>query len=201
MMKKKIKLIMILALILLVSFFLDGPVASLFLLLRHPFLDKVMEWFSHEITVFVVLVIVSTLFLYNEKKKRFIPVLFTSFFLGIIISKLLKFVFIRPRPQGMEYMNIGFLDFNLKLPDYSFPSAHATSSFSVLPILDKEFRKVQFFWIFFSVMVVISRIYLNEHYLSDTVAGSIMGYALGYFLLKMEQKHGYAKKFFQKVRV
>ena len=196
-MKKKIKLIAILALILLVSFFLDKYVAQLIQLIKHPILDVIMEWFSHEITVFVILVIISALFLYNEKKKRYIPVLFTSFFLGIILSKLFKFIFIRPRPQGIEYMKIGFLDFNLKLADYSFPSTHATSAFSVLPILDKQFRKLQFFWIFFSVMIALSRIYLNEHYLSDIVAGTMLGYAIGYFLLKLEQKYGFAKKFFR----
>ena len=105
----------------------------------------------------------------------------------------------RPRPTGIEFMKIGLFDFSLSLPDYSFPSTHTTSAFSVLPVLDKQFRKLQFFWIFFSIMIAISRIYLNEHYLSDIVAGAILGYVIGYYLLKLEQKHGFAKKLFQKV--
>ncbi len=193
----KIKLIMMLALTFLISFFFDKPVAQFIQLIKHPFLDTIMKWFSHELTVFVILVIISALFLYNEKKKRYIPILFTSFFLSIALSKLFKFIFMRPRPQGVKLMKFGFLDYTLNLPDYSFPSTHATSAFSVLPILDKQFKKLQFFWIFFSVMVGISRIYLNEHYLSDVVAGTILGYATGYFILKLEKKYGFAKKFFQ----
>ena len=65
-MKKKIKLIAILALILLVSFFLDNYVAQLIQLIKHPFLDVIMEWFSHEITVFVILVIKKYCELHNS---------------------------------------------------------------------------------------------------------------------------------------
>ena len=107
----------------------------------------------------------------------------------------------RPRPLGTIFHSIGFQNHAFEFPDYSFPSAHSSTAFSVLPILDKDFKKTHIFWVFFSVMIAISRIYLNEHYLSDIVAGSILGYVIGYYLLKLEKKHGFGKRFFQKVRV
>ncbi len=198
-MKKRVKFFVFLSLLLIISLFLDKYVIQLMQLIKHPILDVIMEWFSNEITVFVVLVIISGLFLYQERKTNHIIILLGSFFTSFLITYLFKFIIMRPRPLGTNFHSIGFFDYNIKFPDYSFPSAHTSTAFSVLPVLDKDFKKIHIFWIFFSVMIAISRIYLNEHYLSDIVAGSILGYAIGYCLLKVEKKHGFAKRFFQKV--
>jgi len=195
----KTKTIAILAISLFVSFFLDQLVSSFFYTINIPLLDVIMEWFSHEITVFVVLVIISGLFLYEEKKSKFIPILFISFFTGIVISYLLKFMIMRTRPEGLLYFTLSLIGLNFKFPDYSFPSTHSVMAFSVLPVLDKEFRKLKFFWIFFSVMIALSRIYLNQHYLSDVVAGIIIGYVTGHYILKLGEKHELAKKFFRNI--
>lgn len=199
--KKSVKIFVFLSLLLIISLFLDKFVMQLMFLIKNPFLDIIMEWFSNEITVFVILVIISGLFLYQERKTKHIAVLLGSFFTSFLLTYLFKLFFMRPRPLGTIFHSIGFFDYNLKFPDYSFPSAHSSTAFSVLPILDKEFKKIHIFWIIFSVMIAISRIYLNEHYLSDIIAGSILGYMIGYVLLKVEKKHGFGKRFFQKVRV
>lgn len=197
--KKKLKIIFSIIFALAVSFFLDKPIAQLMVLIKNPVLDVIMNWFSNEITVFIVLFIISAIFLYEEHKKRYIPVLFASFILGLIVSKIFKLVIARPRPYGLSYDTYGLGNYKMNLPDYSYPSSHATTAFSVLPLLDKELKHIKYFWIFFSSMIAISRIYLNQHYLSDVIAGIILGYLIGYYIFKLEEKHGMAKKIYQKI--
>jgi undecaprenyl-diphosphatase len=191
----KARIIGLMAIVLFISFFLDEPVARFFLLLQNPLLDIIMEWLSHELTLFIVLIVISCLFLYQERKTKFIPVLFVTFIAAFAISLLLKLTFMRLRPIGFSQNSLSMFGLSLLLPDYSFPSSHTTTAFSVLPVLDKEFRKLRGFWIVFAVLIAVSRIYLNQHHLSDIVAGIIIGYMIGHYILKIEHKHGIAKFF------
>ncbi len=187
------KVIICLSIILFGSFFIDNFVSENIIHLQHPILTSVMEWFSHEITVLVILVIISALFLYEEKKNRFIPVLFMSFITALIVTYFLKFMIMRPRPFGIVPFDFSLFGIVLTFVDYSFPSTHAAIAFSVLPVLDKEFRKLKWFWIFFSCVVAISRIYLNQHFLSDVIAGSMLGYMIGHYVMRIGEKHGIEK--------
>jgi undecaprenyl-diphosphatase len=175
------------------SFFFDRAISDSVAYIQHPLLTKVMEWFSHEITVLVILVILSALFLYEERKNKFIPFLFMSFITAFIVTYALKFIIMRPRPFGEKIIDLSFFNVALRFIDYSFPSAHSALAFSVLPILDKEFKKLKGFWIFFSCMIAISRIYLNQHFLSDVLAGCIIGYLIGEFVMRIGEKHDIGK--------
>jgi membrane-associated phospholipid phosphatase len=187
------KKIALLSVGLFASFFLDDIISKNIAYLNLPFLESIMRWFSHEITVFVVLVMISALFLYEERKNKFIPILFMSFLAALVLTYALKFMIMRPRPFGINYIDLSFLGTAFKFIDYSFPSTHSALAFSVLPILDKEFKKLKVFWIFFSCMVALSRIYLNQHFLSDVLAGCILGYMIGHYIIKLGEKHGIHK--------
>jgi undecaprenyl-diphosphatase len=179
--------------VLFASFFLDNFISENISYIQIPFAEKIMSWFSHEITVFVILVLISSLFLYEERKNKFIPVLFMSFIAAFILTYALKFMIMRPRPFGINYIDLSFLGAAFKFVDYSFPSTHSALAFCVLPVLDKEFRKLKVFWIFFSCMVAVSRVYLNQHFLSDVLAGSILGYMIGQYVMRLGEKHGIHK--------
>jgi membrane-associated phospholipid phosphatase len=186
----KTKKIAILCVLLFASFFIDSFISKNIIYIQVPLLVVIMGWFSHEITVLVVLVIISSLFLYEDKKNKFIPPLFMSFLVTLIVTYVLKVMVMRPRPFGIEYIDLSFLGMSLRLANYSFPSIHSAIAFCALPILDKEFRKLKWFWIFFSVMIALSRVYLNQHFLSDVIAGSILGYMIGHYMMRLGEKHG-----------
>jgi len=80
----------------------------------------------------------------------------------------LKMIIARPRPfEGFESAF------------YSFPSGHAAIAFSSIPAF-KNFPKPLFYsLIAFAVFVAVSRLYLQVHYFSDVVFGSVIGYFLG----------------------
>jgi len=59
----------------------------------------------------------------------------------------------------------------------SFPSGHSTSAFSLFTILALESSKKrnQIFLLLMAMSVAFSRIYLLQHFLIDTWAGSFIG--------------------------
>ncbi len=195
----KFKKVILSGIIILISFLLDDIAMQFFSLIQHNTLTQIMGWFSNLITVFFVLIVMSGFFMYQERKTKYIVVLILSFFLAILSSYLLKFILMRTRPEGLITHTISIFNLLIIFNDYSFPSAHTMTVFSVLPVLDLEFKKIKPLWIFISLMIAVSRIYLNQHYLSDVVAGAIFGYFLGEFILKVEKKNGLAKRILQKV--
>jgi undecaprenyl-diphosphatase len=58
-------------------------------------------------------------------------------------------------------------------------------------MLSKNFPKIK--WIFWvvAILVGLSRIYLEVHYLSDVLAGAIIGYSIGLLFLKLEEKYAW----------
>ncbi len=177
---------LLLILVFILSFIFDSAIVSLMNAISNRYIDYMMKWFSHLGSVFAILFITS-LFLWEEKKREWIPILVLSFVSSLALSYVFKFIFLRPRPLNLEKFLLG-------IPDYSFPSTHAAISFACVPVLDREFPVLKWFWIGFALLVSISRVYLVLHHLSDVVAGIILGYFSGYLLVKIEEKHGIFKR-------
>jgi len=108
-----------------------------------------------------------------------------------IITTVLKSIVGRSRP----YTNAGkahFRLFNVHAAYTSFPSGHSTVAFAVSTVLanntDNTYLKIVCYTA--STLVVASRIYHNAHWLSDTIAGSAIGYFVGDFV----SEHGSVNK-------
>jgi membrane-associated phospholipid phosphatase len=162
------------------SFLADRFVNSAAVSLQTQYLTGVMAWFSNLLTVFVVLVVMSSLFMLQEKKTRWLRAAWLSAIVALLLAAVFKEVFMRLRPVESA-IGAGLLF-------YAFPSAHAAVAFSLVPILGREFKYLKLFWITFAILICISRIYLGAHYLSDVIWGGILGYAIGMGFLWMEKK-------------
>jgi undecaprenyl-diphosphatase len=173
------KVFLLVGLFAIASFFLDKPVLSLMQAIQNRYLSSFLVWFSYMWTIFFVLLVMTSLFMLQEKKARWLKVVWLSVLSSFLLAVVLKPVFARSRP--FETAAIGLLF-------YSFPSAHALVAFSVVPVLDKAFKNLKPFWIGFAVMVCVSRVYLGAHYLSDVVIGGILGYAIGCCFVWLEEK-------------
>jgi membrane-associated phospholipid phosphatase len=95
---------------------------------------------------------------------------------GLIVNAGLKYAVGRARPED----GLGTTDFDpFKRSDASFPSNHATVMWATVTPFAKEYDAP---WLYGVAAVVnAGRITSREHWLSDTVASSLLGYAIGDF--------------------
>lgn len=168
-------------LIALISFFLsllvDQDVASFLAQYRTASLNVIFNFFTLIGTFIVIPLILISIYLWKTKNKRLIIQLWLSLFLSLAIAYLLKFTVQKPRPE--QALGIKAV---ISENGYSFPSAHATAAFSALPILDFVFKKSRFLWHTLAILVAFSRVYLGVHYLSDIIAGALIGYIVSDFV-------------------
>src|SRR5207248_3001799 len=97
--------------------------------------------------------------------------------LGILIFRALKVVVGRRRPCDQE----SHCWAKLLPPDqFSFPSGHSITAFAVAIPLSHYYPAAEPGLLFIACNVAVSRILLGMHFLSDVIAGALLGVGLGY---------------------
>lgn len=188
-MKKKniiqLSIISVTVIALIISIFFDNRVNEKILKFHTPFFDSFFAVISNFYLLIFVLFILTSVLMYVEKKREGILPLWVSLFATLVIVTVLKLLIARERP-------LPEIDFSLIA--YSFPSLHAAVSFAVVPILDREFPRLKYLWVIIGILVAISRVYLQLHYLSDVIAGALIGYIIGITTYYFNQKYFYKIK-------
>ena len=140
--------------------------------------DGIDEWRSSVLTKFFegltsfgspVVTLTLILFLFSFERS----VVGVSLLLGLVLSGVLVTVIKRfvGRVRPESHLDVVF-------SEESFPSGHSTNAFGSAMILSQYFgRRNLFFGL--AGLVAVSRVYLDDHYLSDVVAGSLLGVAIG----------------------
>lgn len=165
-----------------ISFFFDSYVTKFFSGFLNPFFVYAIALFKPIEFYIVFAILIIFILAIKHKKQEIIYFVFTVIF-TLIASFIIKFIVMRPRPLGF----IEYLPFT-NIIDYSFPSSHTAIIFSMLPLLDKELKHYRYFWIALVILIGLSRLYFNAHYLSDIIFGALLGYAIGYFILKTNMR-------------
>lgn len=93
-----------------------------------------------------------------------------AFVLAFCIADVLKVVVARPRP----YAGNGGWFFTTPADVWGFPSKHAAVTFSIATSLRHE-RILGIVAAVFAGLISFSRIYLGVHYLTDVLAGAVLG--------------------------
>jgi len=95
---------------------------------------------------------------------------------GIIVFKALKRLSHRPRPCQLEPHCWS----KVLPPDkFSFPSGHTMTAFSIALVLSYYYPSLEGTLLFLALSIGFSRIVLGMHFLSDVLAGIVLGVALG----------------------
>ena len=108
---------------------------------------------------------------------------------GVFVFKALKKLSQRPRPCQIEPHCWS----KVLPPDrFSFPSGHTMAAFSIALVLSYFYPSLETPLFFLAVSIAVSRIVLGMHFLSDVLAGMLIGAALGYVSLATFASFGWA---------
>ncbi len=142
--------------------------------ISNPFvngLNRVFSFFGTEMFFMIV-----ALLLYWCLDKRFGYRFFNIYILGVAVTNAMKIGFKRTRPFD-AYSDVQSLQD--KETSYSFPSGHTETAASVSTLLTikygKRFKAIPIVGAVLTVLVMLSRMYLGQHYLSDVFCGLTVG--------------------------
>jgi undecaprenyl-diphosphatase len=100
----------------------------------------------------------------------------SSAILGIFVFKLLKRLSQRSRPCQLEPHCWS----KVLPPDkFSFPSGHTMTAFSIALVVSYFYPALEGTLFFVAFSIAVSRIVLGMHFLSDVLAGIVLGVAIG----------------------
>ena len=94
-----------------------------------------------------------------------------------VSQKVLKPIFRRNRPW---FTREAAKVVGGKTPDHSFPSGHSAASFAAATALSMAYPEARPLLYLTASAIALSRIHLGHHFLSDVLAGSLIGSAIGY---------------------
>jgi len=180
----------------LFSIVFDFKISLFFQGIRNYYVTSFLFVIGHLSNIIILFFFLTSLFLWQEHKRRWILPLWLCIFFSVIISFILKYFIARPRPFLAYPISIITLIFknNYLTWNSSFPSFHSMLVFSALPILSKEFKKLRYFWVVFASIIAFSRVYFGVHFFSDVLGGAIIGYLIGIFMIQIEEKYCFGKK-------
>jgi len=156
---------------------IDERLNNLLLLFRSDYYINIFLWITNlgRAQIIVSLMIILSLIFWLFKKKTYLIGAWLSLIGSSSLSALSKLAFHRDRPLFPVYTETNF----------SFPSGHATVAVAVFGFiayfLFKNTKRIIFrIFIILGALLVIaavgfSRIYLGVHYLSDVLAGYLLG--------------------------
>lgn len=186
-MKNKLKIILLFLLFFILSVLiymvktdkiidLDSYLYNLISILRCDFLTDFFKNITkfanfNFITIFIIIIFIVV-------KNKWIGILLAANSInGVIINKILKSIFVRPRPNVLRLIKQG---------GYSFPSGHAMASFIFYGMIiyliynTKINRKLKIIITILLSLVIffvgLSRVYLGVHYVSDIISGYLFSF-------------------------
>ena len=151
--------------------------------IKNGFFDVLFRMVESPLWSDVVIVIFALIFLLREKAMRFPVIPFgLAFLVPLNISGILKNFFNRPRPLSDIHDFIA----SLHTGTPAFPSQHAAIIMAMAVVLSHHYKKYTFWFYLIAGLVGFSRVYLGLHYVTDIVAGFLIGAAIGLAINKLK---------------
>ncbi|MBI4684737.1 MAG: glycosyltransferase family 39 protein [Nitrospirae bacterium] len=124
-------------------------------------------------------------FLIRDKKRAFVPIVLTiaAVALSDWVSNTLKHLIERPRPC---YISDGVRLLVGCGNSFSMPSNHAANASAIILALSYKSKKwLRLLLILIALLVGFSRIYVGVHYVSDVIAGLLIGLIISESVIKL----------------
>lgn len=152
---------------------------QLHLVWRHPALDPIFRLLTDPGKLLLPILLILLGALWMERRRGLIALLVLAATIAVAdqtSAKVLKPFFARSRPSAVVSDSQPL--FGVR-GSYSFPSVHATNSFAAALVLDAVFPGGRAAFLTVAGLVSYSRIYVGDHWPSDTVAGALWGSLIG----------------------
>ncbi|MFA5797568.1 MAG: phosphatase PAP2 family protein [Candidatus Woesearchaeota archaeon] len=176
-------LILVLLGILALSFFIDSLVYDWSRTIQHPIATiffTALTWLGETEIYAVIAILLTLIFLVTKKRVQ-------EYWYGLVASTLivyaLKAITDRLRPFLLYHTQS-----IVSVSSSAFPSGHSAVAFFTLPFLIKRYPRLKGLWWTLAILVAFSRIYLGVHFLSDVIAGAIIGFSIGSIFVIVEDK-------------
>lgn len=171
---------------------LDVALLQMIQALQTDSLNKLMVFITHLGDYGILWISVSLLLFINKKTRKIgLSALISLAVCALIVNVFLKPIVHRIRPFDM----ITEFQILIKKPtDWSFPSGHTASAFTMTYVFYKYLKKYFSFVLILSILISFSRLYLTLHYPSDVIAGIIIGLLSGKIGVNL------VKSFFEKLK-
>ena len=181
-------LLFLIASMLLVTTSQHGDMVLLMNSIHNKLLDVFFKWWTHlgDGIFFGCL----ALYLLIRKKRHGYIFLIIGAAQGLI-SLLMKQVIFKGTPRPRKYFEdqeiLVFVE-GVKVHDFnSFPSGHTITAFAIATFFAITVEKKEWSLLFLlsAILVGLSRIYLNQHFLVDVAVGSLIGVMVAFFGYKI----------------
>ena len=167
---------LIFSILLLGSFLVDKQITFLIAKSRIALFDAIALSFLWESTIVFIISFLILFLSYKKDKWAIIKKWSIAFFSTGILIVLLKIAVARIRPfEALSLELIKGANYNFAFWNTSFPSWHTASAAALLPLITSN-KRLEYLWFFYILIIALSRLYLGVHYLSDVLAGAIIGY-------------------------
>ena len=118
-----------------------------------------------------------------------------TFFVAIalpgIVADLIKLLVGRVRPNAVVDGDVAFAPLTLGYAYHSFPSGHANTMAALAVVMVATLGARSLPIVFAAMLVAVSRMAIGAHYLSDVVAGILLGGALAWLVVRTAAGAGF----------
>lgn len=157
---------------------IDNYIVDKIAVLHRPFLNKIMNLFTVLGNQGKIWFFISLLLIISRKYRMtgcmmILSIAITFFFGEIIIKHLVC----RIRP--CHNIDDDKLVIKKRPSFYSFPSGHTASSFAVFMVAFLLLKDYSLLILILAILISFSRLYLQVHYLTDILAGIVLGLLCG----------------------
>jgi len=177
--------------LLVVSLFFDKSIVLFFTSFRNPAFDFLAVFFESTLVSVLVFLVVPFVILWFKDRRKAVLFAF-AFGCVFLFTYSIKFIVMRPRPFLL--LNLPLITsfaYSFGAFDSSMPSSHASTSFSAFAGLEK-LSWVRWLYLALAVVVCLSRLYAGVHYMSDIIAGALLGYFITYLVFYLDKRYGFS---------
>ena len=154
------------------------------------FLDIILTYWRNSYVWGPLYVFIISFAIFNFRKKAVWFLMFSTLTVGttdFVSSNLIKKNVERLRPCNTEQLQV--INRVKCSTGYSFTSSHATNHFGMatfwiltLSFIERRYKILLGVW---AGLIAFCQVYVGVHFPSDVIAGSILGFSIGYLFYKL----------------